>query len=86
MEFREPFGDHPYGYCYGDCSDRVVEFDQGTLVVDVVDVRTSNVIWRGWAQDTMTGVIDDQQRLEEQVTKNVARMMARLPQGGNSFR
>jgi hypothetical protein len=34
----------------------------------------------------MTGVIDNQSRLEEQVTKNVAAMMAALPQGGNSYR
>ena len=78
--------DRPYGYCYGDCADRVVEFEQGTLIVDVIDARTKKVIWRGWAQDTMTGVIDDQSRLESQVTKNVALMMALLPQGGNNFR
>ena len=78
--------DQQYGYCYGDCADRIAEFEQGTLVVDVVDARTNKVIWRGWAQDTMTGVIDNQSRLQEQVTKNVAAMMAALPQGGNSYR
>jgi Domain of unknown function (DUF4136) len=78
--------DHAYGYCYGDCTDRVVEFEQGTLVVDVVDSRTHKVIWRGWAQGTMSGVIDNQQRLDEQVTKNVEKMMALLPQGGTAGR
>ena len=79
--------DRPYGYCYGDnCNARIVDFEQGTLVIDVVDRRTNKVVWRGWAQDTMTGVIDNQSRLQEQVTKNVAAMMAALPQGGNSYR
>ena len=77
--------DRPYGYCYGDnCNARVVDFEQGTLVIDVVDRRTKKVIWRGWAQDTMTGVIDNQPRLEQQVKEGVAKMMQLLPPGGTS--
>jgi hypothetical protein len=78
--------DRPYGYCYADCEPRVVEFDQGTLVVDVVDRKTNKVVWRGWAQDTMTGVIDNQERLERQVDEGVAKMMLLLPRGGASLR
>ena len=74
--------DAPYGYCYGDCSTRVVEFEQGTLVVDVVDARTNKLVWRGWAQDTMTGVIDNQRRLEQQVTDGVIKLMQTMPGGG----
>jgi hypothetical protein len=78
--------DYPYGYCYENCEARVVEFEQGTLVVDLVDRRTSKVVWRGWAQDTMTGVIDNQDRLEKQVDEGVTKMMKLLPQGGATFR
>ena len=79
--------DRPYGYCYGsECQDRVVEYEQGTLVIDMVDARTNKLIWRGWAQDTMTGVIDNQQRLEKQVGEGVARMMQLLPHGGAALR
>jgi hypothetical protein len=78
--------DQPYGYCYQNCEARVVEFEQGTLVVDLVDRRTNKVVWRGWAQDTMTGVIDNQERLEAQVEEGVSRMMLLLPKGGAPLR
>ena len=79
--------DRPYGYCYGDnCNARVVDFEQGTLVIDVVDRKTNKVVWRGWAQDTMTGVIDNQDRLEKQVDEGVMKMMLLLPRGGAALR
>ena len=37
------------GSCYTeDCQVRVVEFDAGTLVVDILDARTGRLVWRGW--------------------------------------
>ena len=76
----------PYGYCYANCEPRVIEYEQGTIVVDLVDARTSKVIWRGWAQDVMNGVIDNQSRLEAQVDEGVMRMMQLLPRGGAALR
>lgn len=78
--------DTQYGYCYGNCQPQVVDFEQGTLVIDIVDARTSKVVWRGWAQDAMEGVIDDQQRLERQVDEGVGKMMRLLPRGGAALR
>lgn len=74
--------DQQYGYCYGDCEPQVVDFEQGTLVIDLVDAGTKKVVWRGWAQDTMTGVIDNQDRLQKQVDEGVTKMMLLLPRGG----
>jgi len=71
--------DRSRGYCYDDCEPRVVDYEQGTLVIDVVDTRTSKVVWRGWAQDSMNGVIDNQDRLAAQIDKAVTRMMERFP-------
>lgn len=78
--------DNKYGYCYGDCSPQIVDYEQGTLVVDLVDARTKKVVWRGWAQDTMSGVIDNQKRLEQQVDEGVTKMMLLLPRGGAILR
>ena len=78
--------DNRYGYCYGDCQPQIVDYEQGTLVVDVVDRKTSKVVWRGWAQDVMNGIIDDQQRLEKQVDEGVTKMMLLLPSGGAALR
>ena len=78
--------DYPYGYCYGNCEARIVEFEQGTIVLDVVDTATNKVVWRGWVQDAMTGIIDDQERLRSQVFEGMAKMMVRLPNGGAALR
>lgn len=55
------------------------EYEEGTIVIDIVDARTDRVVWRGWAQSNMDGVIDNQDLLEKQIRKAVARMMERLP-------
>ena len=52
--------DREYGYCYDDdCRAGVIEYEAGTLVLDIVDTRTNRVIWRGWAQDSVEGVLDN---------------------------
>ena len=78
--------DNRYGYCYGNCQPQIADFELGTLVIDVVDAKTSKVVWRGWAQDTMNGVIDNQERLDKQVDEGVAKMMLLLPRGGAALR
>ena len=47
--------DSRYGYCYDNCEPRFIEYEQGTIVLDVVDTRTNRVVWRGWAQDSIDG-------------------------------
>jgi hypothetical protein len=48
-------------------------------VIDIVDTRTNRVIWRGWAQDTVEGVLDNQDRMARKIDEAVTRMLARLP-------
>lgn len=78
--------DARYGYCYGNCQPQVTDYELGTLVVDVVDAKTSKVVWRGWAQDVMNGVIDNQERLEKQVGEGIEKMMLQMPRGGAALR
>ena len=78
--------DRSYGYYPGATESRVVEFEQGTLILDVIDAKTNRLIWRGWAQDSMTGIIDNQRRLEQQVEEGVTKMMIFLPRGGAALR
>lgn len=68
--------DERYGYCE-DCSVEV--FDAGTLTVDIVDARTNRLIWRGWAERSLEGLVDNQDLFEEQIDKAVERIMAQLP-------
>ena len=71
-----PTGD---GYCYDNCEPRVIEYEQGTIVLDVVDTHTNRVVWRGWAQDSIDGVIDKQESLRKEVNTAVTRMMELFP-------
>ncbi len=78
--------DYQYGYCYGDCQPQYTDYEQGTLIIDVVDTRTNKVVWRGWAQDVMNGIIDNQDRLEKKVDEEVTKMMMLLPPAGTIAR
>jgi hypothetical protein len=74
--------DHVHGYCYDeDCLVRVVQYEAGTIVLDMVDTRTNRVVWRGWAQDTVGEALDDEARMQEQINEAVTRMLARFPPG-----
>lgn len=70
--------DDKYGYCE-DCRPSV--FDAGTLTLDVVDVRTNRLVWRGWAESTFDGVVDNQQWLERRIDDGVARILQTFPVG-----
>ena len=70
--------DKQYGLC-NDCTPFV--YDEGTLLLDFVDTRTNRLIWRGWAEGSMDGVIDNQKWMEEKIDKAVARILGRLPRG-----
>ena len=68
-----------WSYCYEDCLPQVINYEQGTLVVDIVDARSNRVVWRGWAQDSVEGVIDNQDRMERQLDEAVTRMLEQFP-------
>ena len=63
----------------GDCKAQAIDYDQGTLVIDAVDARTNKLVWRSWAQDSVQGVIDNQDALERKVDEAVATMFAQFP-------
>jgi hypothetical protein len=70
--------DRAYGYAEeGD--DRPTVYDAGTLTIDFVDPGTKRVVWRGWAEGSLEGVVDDQAWLEERIDSAVSRILQRLP-------
>jgi hypothetical protein len=75
--------DREYGYCYDeDCQARVIEYEAGTLVLDLVDARTNRVVWRGWAQNSVEGVLGNRDRMARKISEGVTLMLKRLPAGG----
>jgi hypothetical protein len=54
----------------------VVDYDEGTLVIDLVDARTNRLVWRGWAIDSLSGILDSQGRMEKKLNQAVTTMLA----------
>jgi hypothetical protein len=68
--------DEKYG-AREDCRPSV--FDAGTLTLDLVDAGTNRLVWRGWAERSIQGVLEDQQWMERDVDQAVASILAALP-------
>jgi len=68
--------DQPNSECE-DCEPYV--YDAGTIVVELVDAHTSRLVWRGWAERSIDGAIDDQTSMEREIDEAVGRIMERLP-------
>lgn len=70
--------DRAYGYCEdGDCEPYV--YDAGSLVIDLVEPGSKQVIWRGWAEGGIEGLIDNQEGLEQRIDESVTKILERLP-------
>jgi hypothetical protein len=54
-------------------------YDKGTLVVDLVEPGTDKVLWRGWAEGGIDGVIDNQAWMESRIDDAVTKILTRLP-------
>jgi hypothetical protein len=70
--------DVPYAAC-DDC--RPFVFDAGTIVIDLIDARSRRLVWRGWAEGDIDGVVDNQKWMEQRVDEAVAKIIERLPRG-----
>jgi hypothetical protein len=68
--------DRKYGY--SDDREPFV-YDAGTIVIDFVDATTSRLVWRGWIEGSVDGVIDNQGWMEEKIDEVVARILEQLP-------
>src|SRR5688572_15387087 len=72
--------DARHGYCLDDnCRNGVREYEAGTLIVDVVDRYTNQLVWRGWSQRSVDGVLEDRDRLVRLIDEGVARMFVGFP-------
>lgn len=72
--------DSERGYCYAaGCSPSVLEYEAGTLILDVIDARTNRLIWRGWAQGSVKGMLDNQDTMARQINDGITRMFTTFP-------
>ncbi|MBE2212449.1 MAG: DUF4136 domain-containing protein [Opitutaceae bacterium] len=54
------YGGYPYGGMYAGSNVTVDQYTEGTLVVEVYEVATKNMIWVGWGTARMTEKTDEQ--------------------------
>ncbi|MFD1873830.1 DUF4136 domain-containing protein [Hymenobacter bucti] len=67
-----------YGYWYGPSyysRPRTEQYREGTLVIDFIDARTNNLVWRGSVADP----IDDAGRLGSEFSKNAKEILDKFP-------
>jgi Domain of unknown function (DUF4136) len=70
--------DPEYKYCEEEnCGPYV--YEAGTLLVEFVNARNQQLVWRGWARLGLEGVIDSQRAMEATVDEAVMRILRRLP-------
>ena len=63
---------------FGDATTTEQDYKVGTLVIDLYDANTKQLIWRGSAQDTLS---DQASKNEKKLDKGVAKMFKAFPPG-----
>lgn len=55
-------------------------YEKGTLIVDFVVPGTDTLLWRGWAESAIDGVIDNQTWMEARIDQAITKILMQLPQ------
>ncbi len=82
--FRPYYGSY-YGYPGAGYAGRVSEYLEGTLVLDITDVRTEEVIFRGWATKSLDSNPSPKQ-VRKYVTEAVDEILEDFPRARSASR
>jgi hypothetical protein len=76
----------PYGYNYSSYWTRmetnIYSYREGTLILDLMDSKTSNLIWRGWAVSPLNGPYKPEE-IENLINTAVAKIFTKFPKPKN---
>lgn len=71
----------PYGYHYSPywmrLQTNVYSYREGTLILDLMDKKTNNLIWRGWAVSAIDEI--NPEKVDELIKTVVARIFRKFP-------
>ena len=70
------WGWHYWGGGMGIATTHVDSYTVGTLVVDLFDSRTKQLIWRGWANDALP---DNPQKESKKLNKDIEKLFKNFP-------
>lgn len=69
-----PYGVWGYPY-YWNNQDRVKTVTEGTLIIDITDRKTNELVWRG----SVGGNVDDVKNLKKQIQKGIKAILKKYP-------
>jgi len=72
------WGMRPWGYGPAFGFQETRSYREGTIVLEMVDARSSQMVWQGAAEGALTGLRDPQDA-EEQVTAAVRKLLEKFP-------
>jgi len=58
---------------------QIVEYEEGTFLVDIADANNNQILWRGWATVDIERALDDSSLMAGLIAEAVARMFERFP-------
>lgn len=58
---------------------QVMQYEEGTVLVDVAERTTKKLLWRGWMQTDLSGTIGNNAALGERVRRGMAKLFERFP-------
>ncbi|MEE8468354.1 MAG: DUF4136 domain-containing protein, partial [Planctomycetota bacterium] len=75
------YEDHGYrpGWSWAQPTTQVTSYDEGTLILDLLEARTRKIVWRAALQARVDSDASPKKR-EKRIIKAVARMMESLPE------
>jgi hypothetical protein len=73
--------DEVRGYTFGgvNTSEKVIEYEEGTLILDIAEATSKRILWRGWAQTDVDGIMSAQREMEKRIDQSVRKMLEQLP-------
>ena len=60
---------------------QVQQYEEGTVLVDIAEAAGKKMIWRGWMQTDLSGVIGDNAELGKRVRTGMLKMFGTFPAG-----
>jgi hypothetical protein len=61
---------------------QVDQYDEGTILVDIADAETHELIWRGWVQFDITAALAEPEVMANALDRAAAKMFENFPVAG----
>ena len=58
---------------------QILQFEEGTFLVDIADAESQEILWRGWAQLDIGTALEDPETMREQIDEAIRLMFEQFP-------